>query len=302
MLPAQHSHIIAVEADVRRLLITMLLLSAVAAGQQKRFDWVPAQSRSYQLEPEKWQAAVNYGITPLHLKIAVRANNPVTLAVVRSEDWNNAQQHKEAMAKLPLLCPTQGLTHSTYTCDLENLDGERILIVRDEHRPNAVISDALTLGIRQATRNLAAPTELTLTGLRWACVEGCDPAQYAWVNAFKEKFQLTPIGKTYGPLTPDRDGDEMHVKLKAPIPMLVAVLPVAAADRLRANPAEADALLAGAECKQRAAQSVDFNCKLKLQDGTQQVVLMPEPGINVPKKKAEIKVDAVRCVANCQNR
>src|SRR5256885_13235428 len=132
----------------------MLLLSAVAAGQQKRFDWVPAQSRSYQLEPEKWQAAVNYGITPLHLKIAVRANNPVTLAVVRSEDWNNAQQHKEAMAKLPLLCPTQGLTHSTYTCDLENLDGERILIVRDEHRPTAVLSDALTMGIRQATRNL----------------------------------------------------------------------------------------------------------------------------------------------------
>jgi hypothetical protein len=287
---------------VRRLLIGTLLLTAAAAGQSKRFDWVPTQSRSYRLEPEKWQAAVNYGITPLHLRISVQATNPVTLAVVRTEDWNNALQHKDAMAQLPLQCQSQGLTHSTYTCDLENLDGERMLIVRDQHSPNVVLSDAMTMGIRAAARNLTAATELTLTGLRWACVQGCDPPEYGWVNAFKEKFQLTPIGKTYGPLTPDRDGAEMHVKLKAPIPMLVAVLPVAEADRLRANPLEADKLLAGVACKQRAMQSAEFNCTLKLADGTQQIVLMPEPGVNVPKKKAEIKVDAVRCIANCQNR
>jgi hypothetical protein len=137
--------------------------------------------------------------------------------------------------------------------------------------------------------------------MRWACVENCDLPEYQWVNLFKEKFKLTPIGKTYSPLTPERDGDQLHIKMKSPIPMLVAVLPVDAGDHLRANPAEADSLLTGVACKQRAVQKADFTCKFNLQDGTQEFVLMPEPGVAVPGKKAEIQVDATRCMSNCGN-
>src|SRR5262249_46154779 len=84
------------------------------------------------------------------------------------------------------------------------------------------------------------------------------------------------------------------------MPMLLALLPAASADRLRANPAEAETLLMGSPCKQRAVQNADFTCKLNKKDGIQQVVLMPEPGLSVPKgKKVEVQVTTVRCVANC---
>jgi hypothetical protein len=36
-----------------------------------------------------------------------------------------------------------------------------------------------------------------------------------------------------------------------------------------------------------------------MQDGTQQVVLMAEPGMPVKKKKVEVHITMVRCVANC---
>jgi hypothetical protein len=287
---------------MRKVLVTVLLLSAVAVGQQKRFDWVPGQSRSFRMEPRRWQALVNYGTEPLHLRMDVQATHAVSLALVRLDDWNYYLEHGDSQGQMPLACPAEGVLQSTYTCELAVHDSAMVLIGRDERRPHEAISEAWRYGAREAAAGLAAPTELTLTSMQWGCVENCFLPEYAWVRAFKEKFQITPIAKTYGPLTPERDGQQMRVKIKSPVPMLVAVLPVEAADQLRANPGSADAMLAGIECKQRGVQKTDFTCSMNVKQGTQQVVVMPEPGIEVPnKKKAEVQVDAVRCVQNCQN-
>ena len=48
-------------------------------------------------------------------------------------------------------------------------------------------------------------------------------------------------------------------------------------------------------------QSLQFQCTFNLADGPQSLIVAPEAGSEVPrKKKAEIEMLAARCVENCQ--
>jgi hypothetical protein len=256
----------------------------------KEMGWVSVSRQNYRLEPGRWQAAGNYGPGPIRLNIGVRAASGVSLGLVRQKDL-------DAGIKSAMQCRAQGLVDSVFTCEYEAKDA-MVLLIQDQRLPGDALATALTGGWRRATQEAVSSNVITLSQLEWGCVRGCYPS-YGWVNVSKEKFDLYPIAKTYGPITPDHDGNQVHVKMKAKQPMLLALLPVASADRLRANPAEAETILAGAPCKQRAVEKADLTCKLNLQDGTQQLVLMAEPGIPVKKKKVEVHITMVRCVANC---
>lgn len=274
---------------MRKLIFTLVLLSSFAAA--KEMGWVSVSRQNYRLEPARWQAAGNYDAGSLHLNLAIRATSGVNLGLVRAKDW-------ERGFKTPMQCQARGLVNSTFTCDLEAKE-PMVLLIQDQRLPGDAVAAAITGGLRGAAAELTSTNSVTVSQLEWACVSGCYPS-WAWVNVSKEKFELFPIGKTYGPITPEYDGTEVRVKLNSKMPMLLALLPAASADRLRANPAEAETLLAGTPCKQRAVQKADFTCKVNKQDGTQQVVLMPEPGLSIPRgKKAEVHVTMVRCVANC---
>lgn len=274
---------------MRKLLVSILMLSSFAAA--KEMGWVPTSHQTYRMEPARWQAAGTYGPGTIHLNIGVRASSGVNMGLVRSNDW-------ERGLKTPMQCQTRGLVNSNFTCDYEATD-PMVLLIQDQRLAGDVAVATITGGWRGAASQLTATNVVTLSTLEWGCVAGCSPS-WAWVNVSKEKFELFPIGKVYGPITPEYDGTEVRVKLKSKMPMLLALLPAASADRLRANPAEAEAILAGTGCKQRAVQETDFTCKVNVKDGVQQVVLMPEPGLSVPKgKKAEVLVTTVRCVANC---
>jgi len=53
-------------------------------------------------------------------------------------------------------------------------------------------------------------------------------------------------------------------------------------------------------CQQRGVQSLQFECKFNLADGPQSLIVVPESTASVPNhKKAEIEMQAARCVANC---
>jgi hypothetical protein len=275
--------------SVRNLLLSVLLLSSFASA--KEMGWIATGRQNYRLEPGRWQAAGNYGPGALHLNIGVRASSGINLGLVRAEDWEHGR-------KAPMQCQAHGLVNSTFTCDFEATE-PMVLVIQDQRLPGDAIASAITRGIRGAAAQFVSSNDVTLSTLEWGCVAGCSPS-WAWVNVSKEKYELFPIAKTYGPITPEYDGTEIRVKLNSKIPMLLAVMPVAIADQVRANPAQAESLLTGAPCKQRAAQKADFTCKINVKDGTQQVVLMPEPGIQLKKgKKAEVHVTMVRCVANC---
>jgi hypothetical protein len=126
-----------------------------------------------------------------------------------------------------------------------------------------------------------------------------DPPQFAWVELRKEKFEITPALKSYGPFAAERADDKLRVRIKSPFPVTAAVVTASQADELYAHPEQAHEILTRSACKQYGVQSSTFDCALQKQDGAMQVVLLPEVEIK-KKKKAEITISGVQCVANCE--
>src|SRR5467141_5129515 len=60
---------------------------------------------------------------------------------------------------------------------------------------------------------------------RWLCMENCVQPEFRWTWQVKEKYQLTSFLKVYGGFTPDHDGSQVSIKIKSPVPMVVAMLP-----------------------------------------------------------------------------
>jgi hypothetical protein len=115
----------------------------------------------------------------------------------------------------------------------------------------------------------------------------------------KEKYELSTAPKVYSLLTPDRDDQPVWIRIKAPVPMTVALLPSTVADKIYDDPSSLASALQGTSCKQRGVQSLSFNCNVNLADGRQSLVVLPEDRGRVPHKKAEIEMQANECTANC---
>jgi hypothetical protein len=142
--------------------------------------------------------------------------------------------------------------------------------------------------------------DVRVTPYRWECVSHCDlpdPPQFAWVER-KEKYEITPAFKSYGPFTPGHDQYKLRIHVKAQAPMTVAVLPSKLANELGAHPEQSREILAQSSCRQNGLQSSNLECTLQRSDGAVQVVLLPEVEIR-RKKKAEITISSEQCVANC---
>jgi hypothetical protein len=69
---------------------------------------------------------------------------------------------------------------------------------------------------------------------------------------------------------------------------------------LREKPELFDSIAAKSKCQQRAAQKMNLTCTFSVADGPQEVVLLPESGIQIPSnKKASFSISSPRCVENC---
>jgi hypothetical protein len=134
---------------------------------------------------------------------------------------------------------------------------------------------------------------------RWACIANCFPPEFQWIQQAKEKYQLTPFLKVYGGYAPDRDGEVVSIKIKAPTPMLVAMVPSSVANQLHARPEMLEPALEKNSCQQRGVQSQTFQCTFNAADGPQSLIVVPEAGEKVPHKKAEIEFLASKCVEHC---
>jgi len=99
--------------------------------------------------------------------------------------------------------------------------------------------------------------------------------------------------------TPDHDAEQVSIKIKSPVPMLVAMVPSQVANQLHAKPDQLEPALEKSPCQQRAVQSLQFQCTFNLSDGPQSLIVVPESTAKVPHKKAEIEMQAVKCIANC---
>jgi hypothetical protein len=293
-----------------------------AFAQEKVFQWQPANDESVRLDPANYHAGRVYHPGPdgggMH--IDVQSALPVTVAMARSDEWNQAMQRHDLLPSLNSMCRQEHVVKATYTCQLP--PAAMVLIIRDERNsvdravfagmgavldPNSKVDRAIGVGVAtiltgsgSATRHFVSPNDVHIQYYRWACIENCIQPEFQWIRQFKEKYDLTSFTKVYGGLVPEHDGEKVSVKIKSPVPMAVAILPSKVADQLHANPESFETALQQNSCQQRGVQSLTFECAFNVADGPQSLVVVPEAGQNIPHhKKAEIEVFSMKCVANC---
>src|SRR6202011_5126851 len=125
-------------------------------------------------------------------------------------------------------------------------------------------------------RNFVAPNDVNIQYYRWACISNCFPPEFQWIRQAKEKFELTSFLKVYGGYTPGRDREVVRIKIKAPVPMLVAVVPSSVANQLHSKPEMLEPALEKNACQQRGVQSQTFQCTFNAADGPQSLIVLPE--------------------------
>jgi hypothetical protein len=191
------------------------------------------------------------------------------------------------------------VVNTTYECHLP--DGRpMVLLVRDERMRDRVSVQSIVSVLGHGAKRFIAPNDLNITYYRWDCVQNCIQPEFGWSVLVKEKYELSGTPKVYSILSPDRDGQPVWIRIKAPVPMTVALVPSNIADKIYDDPSTLSAALESTSCKQRGVQSLSFSCNVNLADGRESLVVMPEDRGKVPHKKAEIEMQANECTANCE--
>lgn len=278
----------------------LLTLGALAAAQDKVFDWVRASDESAQLDPMDYHAGRVYHPASQggNIHVDIQSKLPVTIALAANDEWNAMLQHPGAVPHFELLCMREHVLNTTYECHLPN-DRPMVLLVRDERTPDRAIVQGIEAVIGHGTRRFVSPNDLKITYYRWDCVQNCIQPEFQWSLLVKEKYELSATPKVYSLLSPERDGQPVWIRIKAPVPMMIALLPSEVADKIYDDPSGLTSALESTSCKQRGVQSLTFDCKVNLGDGRQSLVVVPEGHGNVPHKKAEIEMQSMQCSANC---
>jgi hypothetical protein len=306
-------------------LFVILLVCAFSAptfGQQRVFNWLPGNDESVRLDPANYHAGLTYHPAGNggNIQVDIKAELPVTIFLARTGEWNAALQHPEGLGNLAQLCQREHVLETRYTCFVP--PEAMTLVIRDErYSPDRAVFAglgavldrtnkaeravgeeiaAVFTGQGPGTRRFKAPNDLHIQYFRWDCVENCIQPEFRWTEQVKEKYNLTSFLKVYGGFAPDHDGVQVSIKIKSPVPMVVAMLPSDIANQLHARPEMFEHALEKNACQQRGVQSLQFECTFNFADGPQSLIVAPESTERVPHKKAEIQMQYVRCVANCE--
>ena len=300
-----------------------LLLSCSSAFAQDRvFNWLPANDESVRLDPGNYHTGRTYhpGSGGGSNHVDIKSQRPITIFMTPESDWNAVLNNPRAAVRLRQVCLREHIVDTTYVCDMPA--EPMTLIIRDDRASldpvvfaglgavldrrdktdraiSAGIAAVLT-GPGPVPRRFASPNDVQIQYYRWDCVENCMQPEIQWLTQVKEKYELSAFLKVYGGFLADHDHEQVSIKIKAPVPMLVAMLPSSVANQLYAKPELLEPALQKNSCQQRGVQSLQFECRFDLADGPQSLIVAPEASQKVPKKKAEIQMWAARCVANCE--
>jgi len=305
------------------LLMVGAFFSAPAYGQQPRvFNWLPGNDESVRLDPANYHSGLTYHPAGDggNIQVDIKAEKPVTIFLTGAEEWRAAVQHPEAIANLRRVCVREHVVETRFACFVP--PEAMTLIIRDDRYspdsnvfaglgavldPNNQVERVVGAGIaavltarESSPRQFKSPNDVHIQYYRWDCVENCIQPEFQWTEQIKEKYELTGFLKVYGGFRPDHDGEQVSIKIKSPVPMVVAMLPSQVADQLHSRPEALESALEKNACQQRGVQSLQFACTFNLGDGPQSLIVVPEEGARVPNhKKAEIEMQAARCLANC---
>jgi hypothetical protein len=303
------------------VLLLALAFAGTASAQQKTFEWQSANDEAVRLDPANYHTGRTYrpGAQGGNIHVDIESQRTVTIFLTSEEAWNQVLQYPETVGNLRYTCLREHVVKTTYLCDLPA--EPMTLVIRDERnspdsavfaglgavlKSDTPVNRAVGVGIAtvltgqgSATRHFVSPNDVHIQYYRWACISNCFPPEFQWIQQAKEKFQLTSFLKVYGGYTPGRDSEVVSIKIKAPVPMLVAVVPSSVANQLHAKPEMLEPALEKNACQQRGVQSQTFQCTFNAADGPQSLIVLPEATGNIPHKKAEIEFFAWKCVANC---
>jgi hypothetical protein len=310
-------------------LITLLLAGTccgTAAGQDKVSNWQPANEENVRLDPANYHTARTYHPSSPGASnhVDIRAQQPVTVFMAPEGDWDGVLQNRLYFGQLRRYCVQEHVVNITYVCEMP-LEPMTLVVLDDrndgrggsDHPDHAVLAGVgavLDQGTTEAERRIGAgiaavlaakatppspprhfvaPNDVHIQYYRWVQPET------EWIRQVKEKYELSPFLKVYGGFAADYDGEQVSIRIKAPTPMLVAMVPSSVANQLHARPEMLESALEKVACQQRGVQSLQFGCTFDVNDGPQSLIVVPEAGTKVPKKKVEIEMLAARCVANC---
>lgn len=303
--------------------LSLAVFSGPCFGQQERvFNWLPGNDETVRLDPANYHTGTTYHPSGDggNMQVDIKAEKPITIFLTPAAAWNDALQHPETIANVRQLCLREHVVDTRYSCFVPS--EPMTLVIHDERNspdqgvfaglgavldPHDKTERAVAIGINtilsahdSGNRHFASPNDVDVQYYRWECVENCIQPEFQWTQQIKEKYDLTSFLKVYGGFAPDHDGEQVSIKIKSPIPMVVAMVPSQTADGLHKSPEALDSALANNTCQQRAVQSLQFECTFNLGDGPQSLIVVPEAGANVPNhKKAEVEMFAAKCVANC---
>lgn len=288
---------------MRPLFALLVTLSAACLWAQppRTYDWVRASDELVQLDPMDFHTGRVYrpGAQGGNMHVIIHAQRPVTVAMTWAHEWTEAQAHPETLGSLEFRCMREHVMDTTYECHLPS-DRPMVLVLHDERSPDRALFQGVGAVIARAGgRALVSPNEVRITYHSWQCVQNCVQPEYQWFRVVKEKYDLSSSPKLYNVLTPEYDGQRMWVRIKAQVPMTVAVLPAHLADQAYDNPATLSSALSQTTCKQRGVQTMEFECKASRGDGPQALIAVPDSPLR-SHKKAEIEFQTFKCTANCE--
>lgn len=285
-----------------------------ASAQQKAFNWVAGEQEQIRLQPGMYYAVGPFAfradiLHPGMVKLALHSAKPVFVGVVPQSAWNYVVQNPQTVSQLQYFCLKENVLQIEYACQgLNTFDSPFVVVIHDLTDPNAQLGRVLLGGlglylhskkiVEQAVADSPTNNDISITHYSWQCVQNCDIPRFAWSEVIKEKFPVLRVIKSYGPFTLERSGNQMQIHLDSPVPMAFGLVSSEEAANLRANPNDFYSAIARARCQQRAAQKMNMVCPIA--DGPQEIVLLPEEGIQIPNnKKASFNVSLPKCVENC---
>jgi len=267
--------------------LTPYFWQCVDACDQPDYAWAFQLSESYTLT----SGARVYGaaLIPDHdgeqIKVYVKSPVPLAVAMMRPKTafrlLTQLDQLESALENSR--CVQRGVQESVLQCAFNITDGPQSLILSPE-----------------AGADIPEHKKADVALQAYKCVDNCSGPSFGWVGEVHEKYHPTNIFKMYGGFVADHDGEQVSIKIKSPVPMTAAMLPTRQASQLYGKPQLFDEQVQSSSCEQRNVQDSVFQCTIDIADGSQSLVVRPEPGYSLPKdKKAEVEIQTMKCVAKC---
>ena len=81
---------------------TICAVSSPSFGQQRVFNWLPANDESVRLDPANYHSGRTYhpGSNGGNIHVDIKAQQPITIFLTDAEAWTQALQHPEGIAQL----------------------------------------------------------------------------------------------------------------------------------------------------------------------------------------------------------